>query len=135
MKNIVNYYFFIAGLLFCLFALGHATFGHENVLNYALNTDLSSAVKAAIFYAWHIPTGENLIFGVIFLYMAFLKDQSKALITAVTIFAINIARIFIYLGSTYSLNNAEMASTIPTVLIMLGVFTLFYFGIRKCLNV
>ena len=131
MKPIINQYFLIAGVFFGFSALGHGIFGHQNVLNFVFTSDLEASVITAIFYAWHIPTGENLIFSLAFLYMAFVRDQRKVLIAAIMIFAINVYRLCIFLLSTLLFNKNEMLTTIPTVIIMIAVYTLLYFAIKK----
>ena len=62
MSRVANWYFFVLGVLFFLFAIGHASFGHANVLSVLWDNSPPARVSSAIFYSWHTPTAENAVF-------------------------------------------------------------------------
>lgn len=131
MGRVRNIYFLIAGLFFWLFALGHAAFGAEHVLGFSMASALDISVKTAIFYSWHTPTVENVIFGVFFMFMAFVNDQRRMTVAAELIFVVTVGRLLVYLGSNFYLNPQGVASVVPTIVIMIFIFGLLLMGIRK----
>jgi hypothetical protein len=86
-----NLYFLIVGILSILFCITHALNGYMTVLPVIDASNFEISTKTTIFYIWHIISIENLIFGIVFLIIAFYKDSSKvkfgAFIIALIIFA------------------------------------------------
>ncbi len=72
-----NYYYFIVGLLCLLFAFTHALNGYIAVLKVFETAPIDINTKTIFHYVWHIITVENLIFGIILLFMAFYNDLTK----------------------------------------------------------
>jgi uncharacterized membrane protein len=126
---IKNYYYLVAGILAIIFSITHALNGQTTILP-TLNVDIITAeTKTIVFYVWHIITAENLLFGLVFLFMAFHKDLSKVRFAARVIAILMIVRWMVIFGGTL-LYNAEglknilidsIAIFIYVVLIVLGI--------------
>lgn len=124
-----NIYYLIVGILSILFCFTHVWSGHAVVLPLIDAANLETITKITIFYVWHIISIENLIFGIVFIVMAFYKDSTKVKFTAWTIAIIILARWITILGSSLlkdidSLQNALIDSAAIIVfvaLIILGI--------------
>lgn len=126
-----NFYFLIVGILSILFSITHALNGHTTVLPLTEAADFGIATKTTIFYVWHIITIENLIFGIVFIVMAFYKDSAKVKFAAWIIAAIILARWVVIFGSTLlkdtnGISNALIDSA--AIMIFVG---LIISGIRR----
>lgn len=123
---ITNIYFLIVGILSILFSFTHALNGKNTVLS-----KIDSTLRIIIFYVWHIITVENLLFGIIFIGMAFYKNQSKVKFTAWFIAIIIIARWTVIMGSTLLLNVSAITDTLIDSVAILIFVTLIILGARK----
>lgn len=128
MKNI---FYFISGLLYVSASFGHAWFGQTKVIAFTKLSQLDLFVKNAVFYAWHIPTAENLIFGVSFLLASFSKEFVKFRYAAWVIAVITGARYFVFLGSTLFHNKSEAVSTLPQLGSVIVFIVVIMLGARK----
>jgi hypothetical protein len=127
----MNIYYFIVGLLSLLFCVSHALNGCANFIPLidAANVDLP--IKITSLYIWHIISIENLIFGIVFLFMAFNKDSKYSTSTAWVIAVIIVARLLVIFVSTLirdfsSIRNMAIDSI--AIIIYVGLILL---GIRK----
>ncbi len=128
---IKNIYFLVAGILSILFSFTHALNGANTVLSQIDSANIDSALKITIFYVWHIITVENLIFGLVFIFMAFYKKQSNIKFTAWFIAAIIIARWIVIFGSTLIRNVDALTDTLVDSIAMFVFVTLIILGARK----
>ncbi|MEW6194288.1 MAG: hypothetical protein AB1521_03915 [Bacteroidota bacterium] len=128
---ITNTYFLIVGILSILFSFTHALNGKNTVLSKIDSSNIDSTLKIIIFYVWHIITVENLLFGIIFIGMAFYKNQSKVKFTAWFIAIIIIARWTVIMGSTLLLNVGAITDTLIDSVAILIFVTLIILGARK----
>lgn len=128
---ITNIYFLIVGILSILFSFTHALNGKNTVLSQIESSNINSATKLMIFYVWHIITVENLIFGIIFIFMAFYKKQSKIKFTAWFIAVIIIARWIVISGSTLLRNVNLITETLVDSTAIFVFVTLIILGARK----
>lgn len=62
-------------------------------------------------YVWHIISAENLLFGVVLLFMSVSKDLSKVRFTAWIIVFLMIVRWIVIIGSTLIYNAKGFEST------------------------
>lgn len=128
---IKNIYYLIVGILSILFSFTHALHGNNSILKLidSSNFDLSS--KTTLFYVWHIITVENLIFGIIFIFMAFYKKQTEVKFTAWFIAIIIFARWLVILGSTLLNNINSISDTLIDSIAIIIFIALILLGTSK----
>jgi len=127
---IKNYYYFIVGILCVLFAFTHALNGHTAVLKVFETNPIDVNTKTVFHYVWHIITVENLIFGIILLFMAFYKDLTKVRFVAYLIAIILVARWVVILFFTMQYNKGSVSQIIPDTIAILIVVGLLFLGMR-----
>lgn len=120
--RIRNFYYLIAGVLALLFAVTHVWNGQSAVLPTLDIGAISMDARTVFTYVWHIITAENLVFGIVFIYMSFQRERSKTRFAAWMIAAILIVRLTVILGVTASLDVSKLAGTyIDSIAIVLYV--------------
>ncbi|MFT3739239.1 MAG: hypothetical protein QM786_10815 [Breznakibacter sp.] len=127
---IKNYYYFIVGILCVLFAFTHALNGHMAVLKVFETNPIDVNTKTVFHYVWHIITVENLIFGIILLFMAFYKDLTKVQFVAYLIAMILVARWGVILFFTMKYNKDSISQIIPDTIAILIIIGLLFLGTR-----
>ena len=80
-----NFYFLIAGILAILFAFSHAWNGQSAVLPMLHVSAIAMDTRTVFMYVWHIITAENLVFGIVFIFMSFQSERLKIRYAAWTI--------------------------------------------------
>lgn len=128
---IKNIYYLIVGILSVLFSFTHALNGNNTLLRLIDASSIDLASKTTIFYTWHIITAENLIFGIIFISMAFFKRQSTTKIAAWLIAIIIFARWIVILVSTLLKNINDIGDILVDSIAIIVFITLIMLGIRK----
>lgn len=127
----VNIYYLIVGVLSILFSFTHAWNGQSAVLPLIDAANFEVTTKITIFYVWHIISIENLIFGIVFLVMAFYKDPTKVEFAAWTIAIIILARWLIIFGSTLLKDINGLPNTLIDSIAIIIFVSLIILGIRK----
>ncbi len=127
---IKNIYYLIVGILSILFSFTHALNGNNSILRLLDSSSIDLASKTTIFYVWHIITVENLVFGIIFIVMAFYKNQSKVKFTAFLIAVIMFARWIVIFGSTLLKNINAVADTLIDTIAIIVFIALTILGTR-----
>ena len=127
---IKNYYYFIVGILCILFAFTHAFNGHTSVLKVFETNPIDVNTKTVFHYVWHIITAENLIFGIILLFMAFYKDLTKVQFAAFLIAIILVARWVVILFFTILYNKSSLSQIITDTIAIIVVVGLLFLGTR-----
>lgn len=127
----VNIYFLIVGILSIFFSITHALNGHATVLSLIDATSFETTLKTAVFYVWHVITIENLIFGIVFLIMAFHKEPAKITFTARMIAIIILARWGVIFGSTLLKDIGGIKNTLVDSIAIVIFAGLIILGIRK----
>lgn len=123
----INYYYIVAGLLAVLFSITHELNGQRVLIPALYDGELDINTVTTFKYIWHIITAENSVFGIMFILMAFYKEQEKVIFSAWLICAILIIRLFIIVVTTLTtgehLGNLVIdiiAIIIYTIIILLG---------------
>ncbi|MGZ9586611.1 hypothetical protein [Paenibacillus marinisediminis] len=98
--KIRNFYYLIAGILVILFAVTHAWNGQSTVLPMLHVSAIAMDTQIVFKYVWHIITAENLVFGIVFIFMSFQSERSKIRFAAWTIVSLLIVRLMVILGIT-----------------------------------
>jgi tryptophan-rich sensory protein len=127
---IKNYYYFVVGILCVLFAFTHAWNGHTAVLKIFETNSIDINTKTVFHYVWDIITVENLIFGIILLFMSFYKDLTKVRFVAYLIAIILVARWAVILFYTMYYNQGAILQIIPDTIAILFVVILLFLGSR-----
>lgn len=127
----INIYYFVVGMLSLLFCATHAINGYSAFLPLIDGAALELSIKITSLYIWHIISVENLVFGIVFLVMAFSKNPRYYRPAAWVVAAIIIARFLVILTSTMirdlsAIKNMAMDSA--AILIYVGLIIM---GIRK----
>ncbi|MBX9781737.1 MAG: hypothetical protein K2X48_00450 [Chitinophagaceae bacterium] len=127
---IKNYYYLVAGILAVIFSITHALNGQTIVLPTLNVSTITVETKTIFFYVWHIITAENMLFGLVCLFMAFHKDLSRVRFSAWIIAILMIVRWLVIFGGTL-LYNAEGLKNIVTDSIAIVIYvSLILLGIR-----
>lgn len=126
-----NIYYLIVGILSILFSFTHALNGNNTILKIVDSSNFDLDSKTTIFYVWHIITVENLIFGIIFIVMAFYKNQVEVKLTAWLIAILIFVRWIVILGSTLLKNINNVGNTLIDSIAILVFITLIILGTRK----
>ena len=132
---IKNIYYLIAGILSILFAFTHALNSNNTLLRLIDSSNIDLAARTTIFYVWHIITAENLVFGIIFIVMAFYKNQTKVKFTAFLIAILIFARWIVIFGSTLLKNVNAVADTLVDSIAIIVFTALIILGTRKKENI
>ncbi len=128
----VNIYYLVVGTLSLLFCVTHALNGHTNVLPLIAAANLELSTKTSVLYIWHIISVENLVFGVAFLIMAFIKDAAKVTFAAFMIAAIIAARWLVIFASTLLMDMQGISSTlIDSVAIVIYIALIVLGALQK----
>ena len=131
LKQIIkNYYYLVVGLLCILFAYTHASNGETSVLPFFENAGADGNIKTTFHYVWHIITAENLVFGIVLLFMAFYRNLSKVKVTALTIAFIMIARWVVIFFFTMRYNSDSITQILPDTIAILVIVVLLLLGTR-----
>lgn len=125
-----NYYYLIVGILAILFSFSHAWNGQEVVLPSLDVATITEDIRTIFFYVWHIITVENLLFGLVFILMAFHKDLSKVRFAAWTIAILMIVRWMVIFGGTLWYNASALKDTLVDSIAIVIYVALILFGIR-----
>ena len=128
--KIKNYCFLIAGILAILFAATHAWNGQSAVLPTLIVNEISVDTRITFNYVWHIITAENLIFGIVFIILAFQSEQSKIRSAAWTITSLLLVRLMIILGVTAYYDVSALSDTLMDTIAILIYIALILLGIR-----
>lgn len=127
---IKNYYYLIAGILAIIFSITHAWNGQAIVLP-SLDVDtITTDIKTIFFYVWHIITAENMLFGLVFLYMSFYKDLSKVRFAAWIIAILMIVRWIVIFGGTLLYNASSLKNTLTDSVAIVIYVALIIAGTR-----
>lgn len=126
-----NLYYLIAGILAILFAVTHAWNGQSTVLPMLDVSVITVDTRIVFNYVWHIITAENLVFGIVFIFMSFQNDSSKTRIAAWTILSLLIVRLMVILGITAFQDVLALADTLIDSIAIVIYVTLIILGIRK----
>ena len=126
-----NKYFLMVGILTILFSVSHALNGQTTVLPVINESNVDQATKTTIFYVWHIITAENLVFGVAFIFMAFIPDFSKVRFTAVLLTFVMVARWVVIFGSEAYKNPNGLLDNLMDLVVILLYVGLIVLGILK----
>jgi uncharacterized membrane protein len=128
--RIKNYYYLVAGILAIIFSVSHIWNG-QNVVLPTLNVVATPIdTKTMFIYVWHIVSGENILFGVVFLLMSVHRDLSKVRFTAWIIVFVMIVRWIIILGSTLAYNAKGFGNTWMESLAFTVFISTIILGIR-----
>jgi len=106
-----NFYYLIAGVLAMMFAVTHAWNGQSAVLSALDIRAISVDTRTVFTYVWHIITAENLVFGIVFIFMSFQNERSKVRFAAWMIATILIVRLAVILGITALLDVSALTDT------------------------
>lgn len=128
---LVNIYYLIVGIFSVLFSFTHALNGHQTILKIIDSGSMDITSKSTIFYVWHIITIENLIFGIVFIAMAFYKNQSKIKFTALLIAVIIVARWGVIMVTTVLKNSSGITGTLIDSIAIIVFVILIIFGTVK----
>jgi uncharacterized membrane protein len=128
--RIRNYFYLTAGILAVLFAATHAWNGHTAVLPELDGGAVALATETVFTYVWHIITAENLIFGIAFLMMAFIREPAKHRFAARMIAVILAVRLAVILGITAALDAASLAASAVDAVAIVVYIALILFGAR-----
>jgi hypothetical protein len=88
------------------------------------------ATETVFTYVWHIITAENLIFGIAFLMMAFIREPAKHRFAARMIAVILAVRLAVILGITAALDAASLAASAVDAVAIVVYIALILFGAR-----
>lgn len=130
-SKIRNFYYLIVGILAFLFAVTHAWNGQSTVLPMLDVSVITVDTRIVFNYVWHIITAENLVFGIVFIFMSFQNDSSKTRIAAWTILSLLIVRLMVILGITAFQDVSALADTLIDSIAIVIYVVLIILGIRK----
>jgi uncharacterized membrane protein len=126
-----NFYFLIAGILAILFAFTHAWNGQSAVLQSLHVSAIAIDTRTVFMYVWHIITAENLVFGIVFMFMSFQSEQMKIRFAAWTIVSLLIVRLMVILGITALQDVSALADTFIDSIAIVIYVTFIILGIRR----
>lgn len=127
--KIINYYYLIAGVLAILFAVTHAWNGQSAVLPTLIENDIRIDTRIIFRYVWHIITAENLVFGIVFIILAFQSDRSKIRYVAWMIVSLLLVRLIVIVGITAFYDMSALTDTLIDSIAIYVAFIML--GIRK----
>ncbi|GIO99617.1 hypothetical protein J14TS5_47030 [Paenibacillus lautus] len=126
-----NFYFLIAGILAILFAFTHAWNGQSAILPMLHVSAIAMDTQTVFMYVWHIITAENLVFGIVFMFMSFQSEQMKIRFAAWTIVSLLIVRLMVILGITALQDVSALADTFIDSIVIVIYVTFIILGIRR----
>ncbi|MGF9698529.1 hypothetical protein [Paenibacillus sp. MABNR03] len=125
-----NFYYFIAGILAILFAVTHAWNGQSAVLPTLHVSAIAMDTRTVFTYVWHIITAENLVFGIVFIFMSFQSERSKIWSAAWTIVSLLIVRLMVILGITAFHDVSALTDTLIDSIAIVIYIAFIILGIR-----
>lgn len=126
-----NFYFLIAGILAILFAFTHAWNGQTAVLPTLDVSAITLDNRIVFIYVWHIITAENLVFGIVFIFMSFQSERSKIRYAAWTIVSLLIIRLMVIIGITALQDVSALTDTLIDSIAIIIYVTFIIMGIRR----
>lgn len=126
-----NFYFLIAGILAILFAFTHAWNGQTAVLPTLDVSAITLDTRIVLMYVWHIITAENLVFGIVFIFMSFQSERLKIRFAAWTIVSLLIIRLMVILGITALQDVSALTDTLIDSIAIVIYVTFIIMGIRR----
>lgn len=126
-----NFYFLIAGILAILFAFTHAWNGQTAVLPTLDVSAIALDTRIVFMYVWHIITAENLVFGIVFIFMSFQSERLKIRFAAWTIVSLLIIRLMVILGITALQDVSALTDTLIDSIAIVIYVTFIIMGIRR----
>ncbi|PJN55369.1 hypothetical protein PAEVO_20900 [Paenibacillus sp. GM2FR] len=126
-----NFYFLIAGILAILFAFTHAWNGQTAVLPTLDVSAITLDNRIVFMYVWHIITAENLVFGIVFIFMSFQSERSKIRYAAWTIVSLLIIRLMVIIGITALQDVSALTDTLIDSIAIIIYVTFIIMGIRR----
>lgn len=126
-----NTYYLIAGVLAILFAITHAWNGQSTVLQSLHINEISMDVRTVFVYVWHIITAENLIFGIVFIFMSFQNEQLKTQFASWMIVLVLIIRLVVILGITAFYDISALTDTFIDSIAIIIYVVIIILGIKK----
>ncbi|MFG1732083.1 hypothetical protein [Paenibacillus sp. 843] len=126
-----NFYFLIAGILAILFAFTHAWNGQTAVLPTLDVSAITLDNRIVFIYVWHIITAENLVFGIVFIFMSFQSERLKIRYAAWTIVSLLIIRLIVILGITALQDVSALTDTLIDSIAIIIYVTFIIMGIRR----
>lgn len=128
--KVSNFYYLIAGIFAVLFAATHAWNGQSAVLPELEVGALTMGTRTVFMYVWHIITAENLVFGVMFIWMSFQSDQSKVQFAAWMIVSLLSVRLMVILGVTVFQDASSLTDTLIDSIAIVLYVAFIILGIR-----
>ncbi|MEV5026746.1 hypothetical protein [Paenibacillus sp. LPE1-1-1.1] len=125
-----NFYYLIAGILAILFAVTHAWNGQSAVLPTLHVSAIAMDTRTVFTYVWHIITAENLVFGIVFIFMSFQSERSKVRSAAWTIVSLLIVRLIVILGITAFHDVSALSDTLIDSIAIVIYIAFIILGIR-----
>ncbi|MEC0310811.1 hypothetical protein P4H67_29010 [Paenibacillus lautus] len=126
-----NFYFLIAGILAILFAFTHAWNGQTAVLSTLDVSAITLDNRIVFMYVWHIITAENLVFGIVFIFMSFQSERLKIRYAAWTIVSLLIIRLMVIIGITALQDVSALTDTLIDSIAIIIYVTFIIMGIRR----
>lgn len=126
-----NFYFLIAGILAILFAFTHAWNGQTAVLPTLDVSAITLDNRIVFMYVWHIITAENLVFGIVFIFMSFQSERSKIRYAAWTIVSLLIIRLMVIIGITALQDVSALTDTLIDSIAIIIYVIFIIMGIRR----
>jgi uncharacterized membrane protein len=126
-----NFYFLIAGILAILFAFTHAWNGQTAVLPTLDVSAITLDTRIVFMYVWHIITAENLVFGIVFIFMSFQSERLKIRFAAWTIVSLLIIRLMVILGITALQDVSALTDTLIDSIAIVIYVTFIIMGIKR----
>ncbi|RED36840.1 hypothetical protein [Paenibacillus sp. VMFN-D1] len=128
--KVSNFYYLIAGIFAVLFAATHAWNGQSAVLPELEVGALTIGTRTVFMYVWHIITAENLVFGVMFIWMSFQSGRSKVRFAAWMIVSLLIVRLVVILGVTAFQDASSLTDTLIDSVAIVIYVAFIILGIR-----
>ncbi|UYO04466.1 hypothetical protein [Paenibacillus sp. PSB04] len=125
--KVSNFYYLIAGIFAVLFAVTHAWNGQSAVLP---ELQVGAGTRTVFMYVWHIITAENLVFGVMFIWMSFQSDRSKVRFAAWMIVSLLSVRLMVILGVTAFQDASSLMDTLIDSVAIVIYVAFIILGIR-----
>lgn len=128
--KVSNFYYLIAGIFAVLFAATHAWNGQSAVLPELQVGAITTGTRTVFMYVWHIITAENLVFGVMFIWMSFQSDRSKVRFAAWMIVSLLSVRLIVILGVTAFQDASSLTDTLIDSVAIVIYVAFIILGIR-----
>ncbi|WP_208629325.1 hypothetical protein [Paenibacillus rhizosphaerae] len=128
--KVSNFYYLIAGIFAVLFAATHAWNGQSAVLPELQVGAIMMGTRTVFMYVWHIITAENLVFGVMFIWMSFQSDRSKVRFAAWMIVSLLSVRLVVILSVTAFQDASSLTDTLIDSVAIVIYVAFIILGIR-----